>query len=391
MQLAYPILNEGMAGQIVPGQWHGVDPFDYMGPAMGSSYVPSDLCPPCGATRYSSLTLVSLRSSAGCGAAGLRLPRLSATASSAPGVLASPQMLLGKRRRGADDALDNEYPEVNNDHGPCPGKKSKREMVPTIGVLEAGRPTTRTRHKPAARTPESNGNKSMAVGRGAERLATPNARGVYHRFLQGPSVQQESLGTTAQEQPLWAEGSVQGVTWHHMGGVVRQEEKEGHKDGRPEEPESKFFRISKRLNKRHRALLEATSADWARGAIRVLKCRLCPSAGFGNWNDFKRHCDSMEAHPLKISFCDHCGDFFARRDSLERHCKNRPPQCLDVSLEKAEAKRRKTESAHEEFQARLESCLMTGGEIGMPFSQIVKKMYPISSKRGSRQQSRLQS
>ncbi|KAH9985186.1 hypothetical protein BJV74DRAFT_847286 [Russula compacta] len=98
----------------------------------------------------------------------------------------------------------------------------------------------------------------------------------------------------------------------------------------------------------------------------------------------------MEAHPLKISFCDHCGDFFARRDSLERHCKNRPPECLEVGLEKAEAKRRETETVHREFQARLESCLKTGGEIGMPFSQIIKKMYPKSSKRGSRQQSRLQ-
>jgi len=28
-----------------------------------------------------------------------------------------------------------------------------------------------------------------------------------------------------------------------------------------------------------------------------LKCRLCPDAAFGNWEDFKRHCDLMEVQP----------------------------------------------------------------------------------------------
>ena len=79
-------------------------------------------------------------------------------------------------------------------------------------------------------------------------------------------------------------------TLHHIDSMVQQEEKEDHKDHRIEESESKFFRISRRRNKKHRALLEPTSADWARGAIRMLKCRPCPSAGFGNWNDFKRQC-----------------------------------------------------------------------------------------------------
>lgn len=75
----------------------------------------------------------------------------------------------------------------------------------------------------------------------------------------------------------------------------------------------KLFYIQRKLSGRHQVLLEATSADRARGALRALKCRLCPSA-----------CNTMEAHPLEISFFDRYGDFFARRDSLERHCEIRP-------------------------------------------------------------------
>ncbi|KAH9993485.1 hypothetical protein BJV74DRAFT_833033 [Russula compacta] len=97
----------------------------------------------------------------------------------------------------------------------------------------------------------------------------------------------------------------------------------------------------------------------------------------------------MEAHPLEISFCKRCGDFFARRDSLERHCKSRPPGCLNVSPDQAQVKRRETARAHQEFQEKLEECLKSGEDIGLPFAQIVKKMYPTSTKRGSRQQNRL--
>lgn len=50
-----------------------------------------------------------------------------------------------------------------------------------------------------------------------------------------------------------------------------------------------------------------------------------PTSGFGNWHDFKRHCDAMEAHPLEIFFCDRCGDFFVRRDSHGAALKEEPP------------------------------------------------------------------
>ncbi|KAI9513173.1 hypothetical protein F5148DRAFT_1156645 [Russula earlei] len=174
--------------------------------------------------------------------------------------------------------------------------------------------------------------------------------------------------------------------------MVQQQEANNANDGELEAAEMYPFRISKRLNKRHRSMLEATSADWARGAVCALKCRLCPDAKFSSWEDYKRHSDTAEAHPRTISFCDSCGDYFARGDSLIRHRKNPPPECLDVSPDVAENKRTATRKAHEDFGEDLDGFLNSDGEVrGLrPFSEKIKEMYPKSSKRGSRQQSRLQ-
>jgi hypothetical protein len=51
--------------------------------------------------------------------------------------------------------------------------------------------------------------------------------------------------------------------------------------------------------------------------------------------------------------------------------------CLSVALEEAAEKRRETQKAREEFEVRL----VTGEDIGMPFSQIIKGMSPESSKK----------
>jgi hypothetical protein len=59
-----------------------------------------------------------------------------------------------------------------------------------------------------------------------------------------------------------------------------------------------------------------TEADWARGDIDVIKCWFCSAivSGFGRISH-------VETDLLKISFCDHRGDFFACSGSLERYCK----------------------------------------------------------------------
>jgi hypothetical protein len=190
-----------------------------------------------------------------------------------------------------------------------------------------------------------------------------------------------------QDQVPWFERSEEEVTRHFTSGVTVVQQRV--LSNRAKNGERGPFRIPECLSQRHRSLLDATADDLARGMVEELKCRLCPGAGLSNWEAFKRHCDVMEAHPLKISFCRHCGDFFARSDALARHQKNRPPECSDVTHAEAEAKRTETKKVHDAFQEKLEKHLGSSGETWMPFSQIIIEMFPKSSKRGSRQQCRI--
>jgi len=201
------------------------------------------------------------------------------------------------------------------------------------------------------------------------------------------------MSTTAQEQRPWVEGSVDVAAWHHIGMVQEQGVAISANDREPEPAAAAggpSFQIPKRLDERDRLMLMATPADWARGSVPAIKCRLCPGTDFSKWDAFTRHAKAAEAHPYRISFCDSCGDHFARGDSLKRHCKNRPIECREVSPEMAEEKRRETERAHEDFVELEAHCLRTGEQLKTPFAEMIKAKYPGSSKRGSRQQSRLQ-
>ena len=307
-------------------------------------------------------------------------------------MLALPKTSPRKRPRLANKTRGGRV--VKTDNGQLEGRRRRKKAkgkTAVDGVLGAAGHTSRAR-KPSTRTPVENFSaKSEAAGRGAERLAVQNAQELYHRILLGPSAQ-ESMETTAWENLPWVEGREQEATWKHEDSVAEpQEVSSGATDGEQgEDAEGALFRIPKRLSERHSGLLGATAEDWARAVVRELKCNLCPEAGFCNWEGFKRHCGQSEAHPSKVWFCDFCGDFFARIDSLKRHRKDRPAECLSVSPDEALAKRRATEKAHREFEARLTRCLKTGEDIGDPFSQIIIDMFPDSSKRGSRQQNRLE-
>ena len=218
-------------------------------------------------------------------------------------------------------------------------------------------------------------------------LAAPNAQDVYHRFLPGPSVQKESVGATVQGELPRVEESEEEPMQHYTSSVVKGNEEEGERVN----GEGEDFKISKRLSPKHLIFLKATSDELARESVRELKCRLCPEVGFSGWEGFKRHCDRTEAHPLEIWFCSHCGDFFARTDSLERHEKNRPPKCLKADSAEAEAKRTAVKQVHDDFKEKLEEYLMTNEGTLAPFSQTIKYLFPnaSTSKRGSRQQCRI--
>jgi hypothetical protein len=255
-----------------------------------------------------------------------------------------------------------------------PPHKRARGVKPN-GILKAARSAPTTHQKSVVRTPKPKINsKPKEAGRGAEKLRIPDSQGIHHRSLLGPSLQQGWAVEAADGQLIWVEGSVEEMT-HRTDSTVQQQG---------------CFEIPRDFKTGYRALLVATQDDWARGAVREIKCRLCPKAKFKKWGEYRRHCDCIESHPLSIYFCEDCGDYFARSDSCQRHCKNRPPECLQVSPERADAKRRATQRAHDEFIGRLEGYLTTGEEdIGMSFTEIIKDMYPDSTKkkriRGSRE------
>jgi hypothetical protein len=301
------------------------------------------------------LSLLCKGDCAGITPALLILPRCSA----ASGATSTSDVAHGKRRI---------VPVVAGNYEASPHKRAKEEA--SGGILEAAQSTARTRRSPETRVPTiTNNNTSKEAGCGVERLATPNAQGVYHHPLLGPSSQQGWALTNAQGQQLpWVEKRVEEEASHHIASAAQQEE-------------SHIFQIPSDFHEKYRILLAATEVDRTRGAVGEIKCRLCPNSEFTKWDDFKRHCKTTEAHPLEISFCDHCGDFFARSDSLKRH-RNRPPcECLNVTPERAEEKRRETAREHGEFLRRVGRSLTTGEEIETPFAQIIKRKYPESSKK----------
>ena len=198
------------------------------------------------------------------------------------------------------------------------------------------------------------------------------------------------MGTTAQGQLPWIEGSEEHVTLDFTGNDVRQQDVVNTvEDGERELAEEDSFRIPKGLGERCQRLLMATPEERARGVVRMLKCVVCPKAGFSKWESFIRHCDRAEAHPEVLVFCRFCGDFFSRREARDRHEKSPPKECSNISLAKAAEKRMVTLQVHGGFKKELDAYLTSGGKMGEPFSQRIMKLYPDSSKRGSRQQSRL--
>jgi hypothetical protein len=283
--------------------------------------------------------------------------------------------VLGKRPREAEDTHDGHQPNLH--------KKGKGRMV-VNRALEAAEAVSTAHQEPAARNPAKLNEKPKTAECGAGRLAATTAQEVYHQFLPGSSVQQVLVGATAPQQLTWVEGCVAGGSWHHHSSMVQQES-EGHSaesEEHEEQADGELFGIPRRLKERQQALLAATQADWERKAVDVLKCRLCPGADFSDWEDFKRHCDTAEAHPVNISYCGNCGDFCARRDALKRHCDKPPGEWMDVTADIADWKRSGTDRVHKNFEARLELYLRTGEKIEKPFSTIVKDMYPESSKEG---------
>jgi hypothetical protein len=154
-----------------------------------------------------------------------------------------------------------------------PPRKRVRGGKPN-GILKAAWSAPRTWHKPATRIPKSRiNNKPKEAGRGAERLTTPNSQGICHQSPLGPSLEQGWAVEAPDGQLIWVEGSVEEMA-HPTDSAVQQQQ---------EEVQQECFEIPKDFKTGYQALLVATQANWACGAVREIKCRLCPDTKFKKW------------------------------------------------------------------------------------------------------------
>jgi hypothetical protein len=240
--------------------------------------------------------------------------------------------------------------------------------------LEAAGTTKRPRRAPAVRTQLRSNSKSKAAGRGAGRLASTTAQGVYHQSLLGPSVPQGSVGALAQGRPSWTEEREQGET-RDTGSILPQRSAQ-----HPEITED-LEDIPKTLTTWQMLLLQTTQADVERGAVSVIRCRLCPAERFKTWACFCRHCRDCEEHPAQIQCCKRCGIYFGRQDSMKRHYESATKACRKTLA--AEAVRRKYKAAQllTTFQARVEYCQRTGEVLGPNFAERAREELPCKSKK----------
>ncbi|KAH8997879.1 hypothetical protein EDB86DRAFT_2828724 [Lactarius hatsudake] len=243
------------------------------------------------------------------------------------------------------------------------------------GFLEAAGSTKRARRIPAIGTQIGINSKSKAVERGAGRLASTTARGVYHRSLLGPSVPQGSVGALVQGQPSWTEEREQEETRHDTGSSWAQQIDPENPEI-AEAPEGLHHAIPKSLTTWQRLLLQTTQADVEHRAVSVIKCRLCPTEKFKNWACFFRHCRDSEEHPAEIKCCERCGIYFGRRDSMKRHNDSATKACCGTTPDEAAWRKYKAKQLLAAFLARAEYCLRTGEELGPTFAAIARAELP---------------
>jgi hypothetical protein len=260
------------------------------------------------------------------------------------------------------------------------GRPTKRDRPTGNRALGGAESTKRTRRSPATRTRKEIKSRSKAAGRGAERLASTKARGLYSRPLTGLRVPQGSVGALELEQPSWIEERDVVETWNDTGSSVPQQTVQEHT-----EDQEDLHKIPGKLSQRERLMLQMTQAEEECGGVRVIRCKLCPETAFSTWIIFQRHCRSCEKHPSALEYCPTCGDPFARSDSKDRHKdKKHQEACQKTPQEEADMKKEKVERLLKAFEGKLTHCLKNGLDIKHLFSDVVAPILTNTSKKVSK-------
>jgi hypothetical protein len=178
-------------------------------------------------------------------------------------------------------------------------------------------------------------------------------------------------------------GREQVETRHDTGSLVPQQIAiPSVENAQDEEP---LHKIPGNLSERERLMLEMTQAEKERGAVRRIKCKLCPKARLSTWVVFQRHCNTCEKHPSSLEFCPTCGDYFGRSDSGRRHGskKNKGP-CDKPKSDDAKQKKEQVERSLKAFEATMMHCLKNGEEFKLIFSHEMTGKLENTSKKVSK-------
>lgn len=201
---------------------------------------------------------------------------------------------------------------------------------------------------------------------------------LYPHPMLGPSAPQERMRSPVQEL---FEGPLE--TQHEWHGMVPQQI--GQKPG----GSIAGRKIPGNMTLRQHMMLRITEDEARCGAVHTIKCKFCPEVTLRSWQCYQRHCNESEDHPAELTYCDQCGDYFARPDSMKRHIGRK--NCLRTSPDNTERKKKTTKWGFDDFNARLEHCLRTREELGRPFAEIARendlsasKKAPKDNKTGSR-------
>jgi hypothetical protein len=199
--------------------------------------------------------------------------------------------------------------------------------------------------------------------------------------MPGLRVPQGSVGALEQEQPSWIVGREVMETRRDTGSsgpqqIVLPENTEDEED---------LKEIPANLSERERLMLQMTQAEEERGAVRVIKCKLCPKARLSSWVIFERHCRSCEKHPSDSGSAQIAAitSHVQTRENVTR-IKRHQEACHKTSQDEAKKKRENVERIFYAFDAALTFCLKNGLEIGPRFSDVVaprhsrtlRKKYP---------------
>jgi hypothetical protein len=156
------------------------------------------------------------------------------------------------------------FPQADdNDSSSC-GSPKKRGRPDSSWVLDVAEGSTkRTHYMPATKAQQQDTRyiyDSMTRSREPRPIA---AQGLYPHPLLGLSVPQVTV-----RSPELTEGRTEGS--------------EG------------LYIIPRTLSERQRLMLQTTEDEVEHGAVRVIKCKLCPAVALKSWQCFRRHCNTCE-------------------------------------------------------------------------------------------------